>query len=50
MTVVVLLLRCAWYCDSDAGGANGGRDNGEEKDGFDGNKLKHLSLGSLYSQ
>lgn len=43
--VVVILPRCRWYCHSDADGTNDGRDTAEEKDDFDGNKLKHLSFG-----
>lgn len=36
--VVVILLRCRWYCDSDADGTNDGRATAEGKDDFDGSK------------
>ena len=34
--VVVILLRCRWYCD--AGGTNDGRNTAEGKDDFGGSK------------
>lgn len=34
----------------DGDGVTDGRDNAEEKGGFGGNRLRHLSFGSLWSQ